>query len=113
MRKIEALMNDAISASTDMKLGNTKVITIVDTSFVYLHDNLIAMVTDDAVEVYDGGWQTTTTKSRLNAILKVHAIKGECIVQKNFKWYIHKFVGQAGSTPVFNEQEFVNGFIFA
>ena len=113
MRKIEALMNDAISASTDMKLGNTKVITIVDTSFVYLHDNLIAMVTDDAVEVYDGGWQTTTTKSRLNAILKEHAIQGECIVQKNFKWYIHKFVGQAGSTPVFNEQEFVNGFIFA
>ena len=113
MRKIERLMNDAISASTDMKLGNTKVITIVDTSFVYLHDNLIAMVTDDAVEVYDGGWQTTTTKSRLNAILKVHAIKGECIVQKNFKWYVHKFVGQAGSTPVFNEQEFTNGVVFA
>ena len=113
MRKIEALMNDAISASTDMKLGNTKVITIVDTSFVYLHDNLIAMVTDDAVEVYDGGWQTTTTKSRLNAILKVHAIKGECIVQKNFKWYVHKFIGQAGSTPLFNEQEFTNGFVFA
>jgi hypothetical protein len=49
MRKIEALMNDAISASTNMKLGNTKVITIVDTSFVYLYDNLIAMITDNSV----------------------------------------------------------------
>ena len=113
MRKIERLMNDAILASTDMKRGNTKVVTISDVSFVYLHDNLIAMINDTSIEVYDGGWQTTTTKSRLNAILKEHAIQGECIVQKNFKWYVHKFVGQAGSTPVFNEQEFTNGFVFS
>ena len=113
MRKIERLLNDAILASTDMKRGNTKVVTISDVSFVYLHDNLIAMINDTSIEVYDGGWQTTTTKSRLNAILKEHAIQGECIVQKNFKWYVHKFVGQAGSTPVFNEQEFTNGFVFS
>jgi len=113
MRKIEQLMNDAISASIDWKLGNTKVVTISDVSFVYLHDNLIAKIDDNSIEVYDGGWQTTTTKSRLNAILKEHGIKGECIVQKKFKWYVHKFVGQHGSTPVFNEQEFTNGFIFS
>ncbi len=113
MRKIEQLMNNAISTGKDFKSGNTKVVTISDVSFVYLYDNLIAMITDDSVEVYDGDHQTVTTKSRLNAILKEHAIQGECIVQKNFKWYVHKFVGQAGSTPVFNEQEFTNGFIFA
>jgi hypothetical protein len=113
MRKIEVLMNNAISTGKDFKSGNTSVITISDVSFVYLYDNLIATITDNSVEVYDGDHQTATTKSRLNAILKEHAIKGECIVQKNFKWYVHKFVGQAGSTPVFNEQEFTNGFIFA
>ena len=114
MRKIEALMNDAISASTDWKSGNTVVQTDKDNvSRVFLYENQIATIGENFIELYDGKHQTATTKSRLNAILKEHAIKGECIVQKNFKWYVHKFVGQAGSTPVLNEQEFTNGFVFA
>jgi hypothetical protein len=115
MRKIEQLMNDAISASIDWKLGNTEVLYFSghDKSQVYLHGNLIAEIGPTYVEVFDGGYQTATTKSRLNAILKEHGINGECIVQKKFKWYVHKFVGQHGSTPVFNEQEFTNGFIFS
>jgi len=89
------------------------VINIGDVSFVYLHDNHIASVGNDWVEIFDGGYQTATTKSRLNAILKTHAIKGECVVQRNFKWFVHKFIGQAGSSSVFNEYEFNGSFMFA
>ena len=82
-------------------------------SYVYLHGNKIAEIGDDFVTIFDGGYQSYTTKSRLNAILSEHGIKGECVFQRNFKWFVHKFIGQAGTSPVYNEYEFSNGFVFA
>ena len=115
MRKIEQRMNAAIIAKIDWKQDNTEVIYYsgIDASDVYLHGNLIARVGSHSIELFDGGWQSSTTKSRLNAILQVHGIKGECVFQKNFKWFIHKFIGNAGSSPVFNECDFVNGMVLA
>ena len=115
MRKIEQRMNAAIIAKIDWKQDNTEVIYYsgTDASDVYLYGNLIARVGSHSIELFDGGWQSNTTKSRLNAILRVHAIKGECVFQKNFKWFVHKFIGQAGSSPVFNECDFVNGMVLA
>lgn len=92
MRKIEALMNAAITASGNMSLDNTEVITISDVSFVYLHGNLIAMVGDTWLELDDGGWQSKTTKSRLNAILATHG-NGERIYQSAGLWYLQNSDG--------------------
>ena len=115
MRKIEQQMNNAISNNLNWQSGNTRVEFDAETneSKVYLHDNHIATVGDDFVQIFDGGWQSVTTKSRLNAILSEHAIKGECVFQKNFKWFVDKFVGQAGTSPVYNRYEFTDGFMFA
>ena len=115
MRKIEREMNAAIRDSINWKSGNTEVTFDSETgeSKVFLHGNHIATVGDDFVQIFDGGYQSYTTKSRLNSILKDHAIKGECVFQKNFNWFIHKFIGQAGSSPVYNQYEFSNGFMFA
>jgi hypothetical protein len=113
MRKIERLMNAAIRDSRDWKSDNTEVLNIDGVSFVYLHGNLIAEIGDDFVTLFDGGYQSNTTKSRLNAILQEHGIKGECVFQRNWKWFVHKFVGQAGTSPVYNEYEFSNGMMFA
>ena len=117
MRKIERQMIQAIQDNKDWKSGNTQVITLQsmgDTaSFVYLHGNHIATVHNDCVRVYDGGWQSNTTKSRLNAICNTFCVEGEGIFQKNFEWFIHKFVGQAGTSKVYNVEPFVNGYIFA
>jgi len=87
MRKIESQMNRAILPETDWKSDNTKVIHIEGVSFVYLYSNLIAMVADTWLELFDGGHQTTTTKSRLNAILQAHG-NGEYVYQKNFNWFV-------------------------
>jgi len=89
MRKIERLMNDAITEGRDWQLGNTKVCSGNDTSWVFLHGNHIATVGDNFVELFDGGWQSNTTKSRLNAILQVHGLPGECVFQKNFQWFVN------------------------
>lgn len=113
MRKIEQQMIAAIREGKDWKNGNTKVITINDVSWVYLHDNHIATVYEDSVEVFDGGWQSNTTKSRLNAICNAFCIAGEGVFQKKFEWFIHKFVGQAGESKVYNTIPFVNGYVFA
>ena len=87
MRKIERLMNDAITAERDWKSGNTMVSNADGVSFVFLHGNCIAQVGDTFVRLFDGGWQTNTTKSRLNAILAVHGT-GERVFQKNFNWFV-------------------------
>ena len=70
MRKIETLMNVAISNNHEYwSKANTSVETIDGVSYVRLHGNLIAEVDDNGIKLYDGGWQSNTTKSRLNAIL--------------------------------------------
>ena len=113
MRKIESQMNAAISEGKDWKNANTEVVNLDGVSYVYLHGNLIAEVDDNGIKLYDGGYQSVTTKSRLNAILSEHGIKGEGVFQRNWNWYVHKFIGQAGTSPVYNEYEFTNGFMFA
>ena len=101
MRKIETLMNAAISEGKDFKLDNTQVVTINDVSFVYLHDNLIAQVDDKGIVLYDGGYQSNTTKSRLNAILSEHGIAGEGVFQKNWTWMIRLYNGTEFFTTKF------------
>jgi hypothetical protein len=86
-RLIERQMNKAISTETDWKKDNTEVINIEGVSFVYLYSNLIAMVGDTWLEIFDGGHQTATTKSRLNAILSEHG-NGEGVYQKNYEWFV-------------------------
>ena len=89
MRKIEREMNAAIRDSINWKSGNTEVTFDPETgeSKVFLHGNHIATVGDDFVQIFDGGWQSVTTKSRLNAILQEHGIPGEGIFQKNYQWF--------------------------
>ena len=113
MRKIETQMTAAIQANQDWKSGNTQVITIEGVSFVYLHGNQIATIDEDSMTIFDGGYQSNTTKSRLNALCNEFCVAGEGVFQKNYKWFVRKFVGQAGPSKVYNADEFVNGYVFA
>jgi len=97
MRKIELQMVAAIKDSKDLKVANTEVISCTNVSDVYLHGHLIARIGETWIELFDGGWQTKTTKSRLNAILSAFGMDGECVFQKNFQW----FVNYNGSTIPF------------
>ena len=101
MRKIETQMNNAISEGTDWRTANTRVETVEGVSFVYLHNNLIAEVDDDSMKLYDGGYQSNTTKSRLNAILSEHGVTGEGVFQKNFEWFIRLWNGTEFFTTEF------------
>jgi len=100
MRKIERLMNQAIKAGKDWKLDNTEVISCSHVTDVFLHGNLIARIGETWIELFDGGQQSNTTKSRLNAILREHGIGDEGIFQKNFQWFFHS--QQFGTIPFFS-----------
>jgi len=89
MRKIELQMIAAIKDSKDLKVANTEVISCTNVSDVYLHGHLIARIGETWIELFDGGWQTKTTKSRLNAILSAFGMDGECVFQKNFQWFVN------------------------
>ena len=58
---------------------------------VYLHGNHIATVTDTEVILFDGGYQSNTTKSRLNAIINefTDGTKNG-VFQKNWTWFVTK-----------------------
>jgi len=82
-------MNAAIKAGKDFKVANTQVNACSNVSDVYLHGNLIARIGETWIELFDGGWQSNTTKSRLNAILQEFGIAGERVYQKNFTWFVN------------------------
>ena len=106
-------MCQAIQSNKNWKSGNTEVVTNDTTSNVYLHGNLIATVTDTDMTIFDGGWQSNTTKSRLNALCQEFCISGEGVFQSNFLWYVRKFVGCINGQNVFKTEDFVSGYLFA
>jgi len=112
MRKIEQQMNNAISNNQNWQSANTAVTYCEETneSKVYLHGNHIATVGDDFVMIFDGGWQSNTTKSRLNAICSEHGIAGEGVFQKAYQWFV-RVTKDGGKT--FQTEEFFSGYCFS
>ena len=104
MRKIEAQMNRAIRTGNNFSSSNTSVSHDENGAQVFLHGNHIATVTDNTVILFDGGWQSNTTKSRLNAIINEFCDPyTDGVYQHKFEWFItgNKFV-----------KKFVNGYTF-
>jgi hypothetical protein len=110
MRKIEQQMNQAITNEKNWSNANTQVLYINGVSYVYLHRNKIAEVGKNFIQLFDGGWQSNTTKSRLNAILAEHGVPGEHIFQKNFQWFVRTVQGvKAGDKEGFVSVPFFSG----
>ena len=107
-------MCKAVSQSLNWKSANTEVVSSQDgLSTVYLHGNKIAEIGDDYMTIFDGGWQSNTTKSRLNALCTEFCVSGEGVFQKDFAWYVRKFVGAINGQNVYQTEDFVSGYVFA
>ena len=84
-------MNRAIRTKSDWSSSNTQVSynDFTNCSEVRLHGHQIATFdhSTQALKISSCGWQTVTTKSRLNAILS--EVKYGCkVFQKAFDWYL-------------------------
>jgi uncharacterized protein YfaA (DUF2138 family) len=115
MRKIEQQMIAAVKNNINWSSANTTVHFNEETgeSIVRLHGNKIAVVSDNDMTIFDGGYQSTTTKSRLNALCQEFCIDGEKVFQKDFSWYVRKFVGAINGQSKFVIETFSNGYVFA
>ena len=91
MRLIEKQMNFALSNKANWAKSNTQVVYNESTncSSVYLHGHQIATLDHNtqAVKLSSCGYQTVTTKSRLNAILD-EVKYGAKVYQKNWNWFV-------------------------
>jgi len=110
MRKIETQMNAAIQANKNWTSGNTAVYFDSESgvSVVRLHGNKIAEIGEDSMTIFDGGWQSVTTKSRLNALCDAFGYSGEGVFQKNWTWFVRLWTGTE-----FHTTEFRNGMRLA
>jgi uncharacterized protein RhaS with RHS repeats len=91
MRKVEQQMNRALSNKNNWAGSNTTVTYNDSTncSSVYLHGHQIATLDHNtqALKLSSCGYETVTTKSRLNAILD--EVKYGCkVFQKKFEWFV-------------------------
>ena len=91
MRKIEREMNFAVSNKANLKKSNTEVCynDSSNCSSIYLHGHQIATFCHEtkAVKLSSCGYETNTTKSRLNAILE-EVNYGCKVFQKQFNWFL-------------------------
>ena len=89
MRQIEAKMNKAMRHFLPFSSGNTTVVQHRNDMEVFLHGNHIATLNKISMDLrlFDGGWQSNTTKSRLNALLD-EFVPSMGVFQKDFVWYV-------------------------
>ena len=83
------MMNSAIRYRKNFSSGNTTVRAFRESVEVYLHGNNIASLdtATNELTLKDGGWQSVTTKSRLNALL-AEFVPSMGISQKNWTWFL-------------------------
>ena len=91
MRKIEQQMNSALLRKANWAGSNTTVQynEFTNCSSVLLHGHNIATLDHNtkALKLSSCGYETVTTKSRLNAILE-ETFYGCKVFQKNWNWYL-------------------------
>ena len=101
----------AVQKNIDWQSGNTSVHFDPETgvSVVRLHGNKIAEIGEGFIRLFDGGWQTNTTKSRLNAILEANGCDNDRVFQKNFDWFVQMDTAQGVSVvPFFSSMNLGN-----
>lgn len=90
MRKIETAIIKAVNEKKTIKLSNRDYVEHNNgLSKVYLHGNTIAVYNHEqkTLAFTFAGWDTVTTKSRINAILSVFAPATYYCYHKNYQLY--------------------------
>ena len=88
MRTITQMAVNKFLKGETFKRDNTEVwvFTTQKVSRLFLHDNEIATKVNNTIKIDNCGWFSTTTKERLNGLLRTLGRIG--IQQKNYKWYL-------------------------
>lgn len=84
MRNITFEAVNSFMSKKPFSKSNTTVTVNNNIAVLKLHGNSIAWLDENnEISITNAGWQSNTTKERLNAI------QGVRIIQKNFVWYLN------------------------
>ena len=79
MRKVTRLTCEAFEGGMAKRMGNTR----TDGHSLYLHGNKIAEWRDGEVYVSLAGWDTVTTRERLNGLTNCHVFRRKGVTYIN------------------------------
>lgn len=85
MKKITETIANAFAQGAKKSVGNT----MTDGNAVFLHGNKIAEWREDGLHMSLAGWNTVTTRERLNGIAQVLGLKVG-FTQKAFEPYLNR-----------------------
>ena len=107
-RKIEEKIIDCLRQSDFLDDNQKKVLSSRDSitlqktqKRVYLHGNCIFTLGKENIKFSFQGWQTFTTKSRINALLSAFSSCSAGIYQKNYQLI---FSSSAGEFPIYADR---------
>ena len=86
MKKITLEASAHFMSAKKFKKANTEVEVLPNVTILKLHGNAIAYIYNDperTLSITNCGWQTNTTKERLNGLPNVH------ITQRNWEWFLN------------------------
>jgi hypothetical protein len=88
---MRTITNESVNAfinGRSFKKANMKVVIneVTKNVALYLHNNMIALLSGNELMINHQGWQTNTTKERLNGVLDAFNLPR--LSQKKGVWYI-------------------------
>ena len=85
MRKITEEAMNAFYGGRHFKKQNTEVRATIDYVYLVLHNSVIAKLNDKGLWVTTAGWDTNTTRDRLNGLHGVHVRSRKGVLTLNGK----------------------------
>ena len=82
MRKVTSKAIAAFTASRNFRSGNTEVTASGGNRHLWLHGHNIARIGPDGLEINLCGWNTPTTRERLNGLpnVRIHTKQGQAFL---------------------------------
>ena len=69
----------------------TRIVRIGTTIQIHYHGTIVVEFNHDTITLNSGGWQTQTTKTRMNQASNQFDL-GYSVFQKNYVWYVGHYV---------------------
>lgn len=97
MNRTESKIIDLLEGRNSGKVSNTEVVVSSDrkSAIVWLHGSKIAEIEfgaegagEERLAIYDGGYRSNATKSRLNALLGYYVGMRWLVFQREGVWYL-------------------------
>jgi len=86
MRKVSIRAKKAFDEGRRLSMGNTKVISSLETTSIYLFGHEIVRKDYEGLKITTAGYNTKTTIDRLKAFVNIRMSKGSVIVNEKFEW---------------------------